>query len=601
MINKKNLKGGLAVVAILLGAYLAFFAGPGREANKTIGAVEQTLSFGGATSLPKVQLELKSQTLWFTSSYTQGLKETLDDSERKLTKARESLESAKKAFWPGTKKKYALEASALVEKDAVVAISQVQKKLQTNKDAKLEAQRQWVEIYEGVAHAKNNYQVATERLGEEGSNYLSKYTKGISSTLGQAQKFVDGTARLSEESKGFLPFENFVEKLGDPIKASQLLTAAKDQLKNGRTLVDGAINLLDQYKEALDNADEETVASTDKIKGAKDHLQEVIRARKFSPDLALKQSVTHLSAANEALSDARRALTVKIENKHDYILAYSDAQKASTLAQQSYLETDRQVGLADSANSKIAEFKSRITNSQTAVQRTQQDLNVLRTYHAPQTWSNVSKNLDQAWSKLNTAQDSLREAERLANLEVQKFSEAVVAADQALSLVSSSSQLVQAVSTARRQLEEYRGEWSSVERSASATISHERSQIDSYGRYDSSAQSAFNSAQSYLAQARSSASQRFYQEAVEKAQQAKKLASGTGEQAYRAYEDKKAEERRAEERRRESNSGSSGWDWGSSGSSGGGSIGGGSSGNSSGGDGGDQGGQSGGGDGGDFR
>jgi hypothetical protein len=184
----------------------------------------------------------------------------------------------------------------------------------------------------------------------------------------------------------------------------------------------------------------------------------------------------------------------------------------------------------------------------------------------------------------------------------QQFADANARADYAISELNTAEGFAKDVIAAATLHEQNRSSWPGVEAAALRTINGERANIVSYGAYDSSATNDFRIGETLLVQARNFASDRQYKSAVDKGEEAKRKASGTGSRAYNSYraemdrltqvahaatqreKDRLAEAERQRQRDADSSSGSS---FSCCSSSGGGSgSGGGWSGGSSGGDGG---------------
>ena len=553
-----------SVLAILFGSWL-ILSSPARKADKSLNIAQQ-LVVVEENKLTKFNSDFEDELNWYKKEYTSPILLIISSCQEKMNQANSEIKLAQDSRRSKDKRAHTDKAQKLITTiadDLLQAQSQISVFEKMTADARKSLER----VNSLVPEAMSLQSLAHQRIIQEGQKYLSKYVNLNQEKLNQVQNNLSLAAEARQRSFDLLPIENGSEHLGDPNGALEFIKVAEDNITSAKSNAQEIIKNFDFYLEATNRAAPSIDISKQKIATASNYLDSLVVKGPLQADKALKASFDKVAQAGKVLAEATSALeTLTAENKYDLPLAYSSALKTLELANGSITEADRQVALFTEVTSGLKQLRVAIDELQKSINNSKPYRNNLNN-HNPNTWSNVSDNINVAKDNCETVRRNLPEIEGFISF-YQLYEKATSTIQDNLNLLNNGETLVSNLVEVAKSLEDYRSDWPSAKRQAENTINNEVSNINSYGSYDSSAQSDFNSAQSYLSSANSLASNREYQSAVEKAKQAHRLADGTGSRAYRTYEDEQAAERARQQAAEDlANSFNSSDSWGGSSSS----------------------------------
>lgn len=172
-------------------------------------------------------------------------------------------------------------------------------------------------------------------------------------------------------------------------------------------------------------------------------------------------------------------------------------------------------------------------------------LHTLRLHHADSEWRDVA-DVDSVISGLLAQhRKGLAEAVTDNGLDVQNPVKAASGLAKIKQRASDIELAYEKLTVRYETLEDYRTDWPSAENAADRAIENERPQIETYGRYDSNAQSSFESAVSYYNQGLREAAGQHYGDAIDTFNRAVRMVSGVGDDAESSYDDEQRRQRRA--------------------------------------------------------
>jgi hypothetical protein len=606
--------GGL-VATFLLGFFLTFTlpssvkAASLDAARAEIALVEQNEA--------AVRQEFFLQERWFSPPYVAQIPGMVQQSEACVKSAKDALHQAESAWSVDRAVLYAKSARASAF-EASSTIGQIWDVLNGNSDLLDRSRAVFETVSSEAASLSNLLDGAATRYANEHDRFLLKYTEPMAMSLSTAGNTKASAVQYIAAAHAVLPPPEDKSGIGDPNAALQNLDTAKALVEKVNTLAEQVTAGLDYQREAVDNVDPTIQTADSRITSADRHMSDLATSRGYTKDKALSVADGFFRQAVGFRDQAKSIMASPVteENgKVDAPAAYEAAKQAIANADQSTAEADYQVVWEDGTRQKLASYASVLISANDTLSQAVRAEQILKNSHAHDVWNDVSMNLDSARSNIQTAENHKNNALSALDISQQRFQDANSEAQRALTALNQVLSLAQAVSDRAGHLEGFRSSWPAAHSNAQSVIAGERSNVESYGSYDSAARNDFNSAVNLLAQAEGEAVAWRYEPAVNNANSAATLASGTGSRSYRAYEDEQDRLRRAEEARKraaeeaerqrqlqsqnwnnsDSGSSSGGYDFGGS-SSGGSDYGGGSYG----GDGGDFGGGYSGGDGGDW-
>ena len=523
----------ISVIAIIFGGWL-IFSSPARRAEKSLTVAKQ-LVVSETKELEQFNSDFTAPLNWYKKEYSLPIKALLFSCQEKSAQAKSEIKAAGQASSSKGKRAHADQAQNLIKTisdDLAQARSQLAAFEQITADA-----RQLLHLVEDLMPGVNYYQATAEkRLTSEGPAYLSKYAKANAKKLWESQANLKEVAGLHKSVINLLPADSDQGHLGDPNLAIEFLKVAEENLTTAKSITEEVTKNLDFYREATIQTAASLETSRQKISNTYNYLNSLVAKGPFQPNKALKAAFENVVKADELLLGAKTAAeTLTNENKYDLPFAYGESLEALRLANWSTEEADRQVALYTEATKGLTELQLAITNLEGGIANSRTYQSQLNN-HSANTWSAVAGNIKTAKHNSDTARNLLAGAQNLVAVD-QSYSTALSEIQTGLKLLGQSEGLISSLIQVAKNLESYRASWPQVKRQADSAISNEEDKIDSYGSYDSSAQSDFDSAKSHLSAARSLANSQDYQSAVAEAKNAIRLADGTGDKAYQAYRD----------------------------------------------------------------
>ncbi|MDO8668858.1 MAG: hypothetical protein Q7K65_01015 [Candidatus Buchananbacteria bacterium] len=529
----------LFAVIIIFGSWL-IFSSPARRAEKSLVSAKQ-LTISVKAELEKSISDFQVPLSWYKPEYTSPISILFSACSDNIVQADNELSEAEKTSSSKEKRAHISKAQELINM-VYSGLFQASDQLKTYEESTNQARQKLSQIISLIPEADSQLSLADERLRLESSNYLSKYTILNGEILiGSKDKLIE-IRKNCQEASDLLPVESHSDNLGDPNLATILLNEAEEKLALVKSANEEVVANLDFYQESTYKTDSSIVAGEQKIGTASNYLNSLVSRGPLLSDKALKQSFEDINQAKNTLAEAILAKeTLTVENQYDLPLAYASALKALELAGKSTREADYQISLYDQTVSGLKELRLAITVLEKDIDNSQTYKDKLNK-HNQSTWLHVAENINLATQKCQEAKNNLTQAENLFSNE-QDYKKALLEIAAGLDASNRGSMLVDIFISLAKNLESYRLEWPNVEKKAKNAIDDETSEINSYGSYSSSAQSDFDLAKSSLSSARSLANNHEYQSAVHQAQEAIRLADGTGDRAREAYDDHQRRQR----------------------------------------------------------
>ncbi len=552
--NNTLIVGGAGVLVLILGFWLAVIH-PKQQANEACNSAVQLLrqETSDAETLRK---EAERFALWYKSEYLVPIVDLLKKSDEKIAQANASVKKAESA---NTDEKYAFATKAieyLQKGDGSVSslLSAVKQELDGYTKMTADTRGNLLSLQDKVSKMGSAHNAAQGRYILESGAYLPKYTKVMEGELSKADKLLWTATKALDRAARFLPPDDDTTKLGDPKAARSELSSAEDVLGQGYVFVNNVIRELSFQKEALENVVQAITDASVLSQQAEEHLSFVGTNSKLSSEKSLKSAYAKYRDSSDLLKKAKKTLRTKVEGKYDNPLAYKSALESIENAKAATIEADAQVRLMNEAANGIRQLRAEVENTSNLLRDAHVDIGVLKQYHQERLWQDVSGHAEKISSQIRQAEKALAKAEAYADLNVERFSDAVVLIHSGIDSVGQAQAFSIDLHDFLAKLEKAREMWPDAYRSAQSQIDSERMAVHTYGSYSSSAKSDFERAVGLLRDARNAAKDRDYKKAVSLAQSAKKYADGTGSKARRAYneyQDEQAAKKRAEENAKE--------------------------------------------------
>ncbi|MFA6383277.1 MAG: hypothetical protein WCX17_02545 [Parcubacteria group bacterium] len=591
--DSKKVLAVLFVLMIAFGAWMTFIH-PGQIATKELKKAEVVF-----TEAQQKLADVEKQAIslrWYKKKYFDELAILFDQARRELSSTEGALKLAQSEKKAKDKRSRSESVSQRLRQKtgALSAIEKIRQKIAAYQKVTDEARAESEVLQKTILSLGKKHNETEAVLEVEKKSYLSKYVKSMDEQLSDVEKKAVEAFEILHQASSLLPPKDDVSGNGDPIEAGRFIKGCKATLESAKNTLDAVGSELVLQHDALTKSVPSVAEADVQLKEARAHLESIRQSSSLLPNKALKNAYQKNAEAEKKIGQAKKALTVVVEKgKKDLALAYRNALAVSGLSLEVIKEADFQVKLFAEAKTKLEKHVLKLNTQEKEFVKAENSLVILKANHIVSAWQDVALNLETARQKYSLAQKTLADAETLFLEQI--FSDAVKSFDLATSDYGYSSQLLAGLIARTDKLERYRGEWPRVEKKAQRTINDEEDKVSKYGSHSSSAKSDFDSAVSLLANAKRLASQKDYASAVKKAQEADKLAEGTGSRAYAAYEDYEEGQRRARSFDSDDSSPGFGGGFGSGSDSGSGGFGGSSGGSDGGGWGGSSGGSDGGG------
>lgn len=491
------------------------------------------------------------QQVWFASEYFEGIGEKQYAAYDLIVKSDKNFSEASSAWSLDN----AIEYATLAKKDADEAyaiLTEVKLQLDENDRIRREAMSALEDASDKFDAATTTLASGELRYDTENDQWLTKYMEPLGENISSATGAIQNARAHIDAAQAVMPALDSASQIGDPIAAIAELDQAKIQIDTVNSLMDQVTGGLDYQIKAKAQATPTIQQAAAGVPNALSHINEIVRTRGYSLELALAMANSLYLQSVEELTLAQEAIATQLEGgKIDFPLAYESALSAIDHANAAYSEVDRQVSLEDTARAKIAEFDATADFAAGLFMDAGWAYDTLEANHAYGAYSDLDLNLVTAQNYLVDASVSYDAATSLVSRSRQRFEEADAEIQFALDRLAQASALSSAIIDRSSTLEYYRGEWPTRSSNAYNTIEAERSQVNTYGSYDSSAQSDFNAAVDLYNEAVRYATDRYFQIACEKADEANTLAMGTGDEAEDAYDDYVREQEEARRRAEE--------------------------------------------------
>jgi archaellum component FlaC len=543
--------GGVSFTVLILGFWLAIVH-PKQQANEAynsaVGLLRQETS-----EAERLQKDVERFSLWYKPRY---LAHSVDLLKKVGGKIEQINTLAKKAESANVDEKYVFSNEALDslqkgDESVSSLLSSVKQELDGHAKMTTEAVLKLRALQDKASSAENAYSLVKKRYIAEGAGYLSKYTKPVEEELAQANRHFLSVRADMERVYQFLPPDGDTNQSGEPRGALVALSVAEDALGQGYVFVNNVDRELSFQKEASEKVVQAVNDASHWSQKADVYLSVTAVNNKLSPEKSLRLAYSKYHDSLDSLKTAKETLQTKVEGKYDNPLAYKSALESIKNAKAAIVEADTQVRLMNEAVNGIRELEAAIKNVSPLLGAASLDFTALKQYHNGRVWQNVGDNAEKISSSIRKTEKALEKARSFADLNVERFSDAVDLVRSGIESMDQAQVLYNELHSFQTKLEQARRSWPGTIGGAQSKVDSERSEVLRYGSYSYSAKSDFEKAENLLRQARSAGKDRDYEEACSLAKSAKNYADGTGSKARQAYNDDQEEKERAAKRARE--------------------------------------------------